>query len=141
MLLIELVCLLKSNLPKTRLLSCNFTASLFYLPFSRVLFAWLCFDDFLRLLLPLIFSPTFHLPKLQAPQGLKQKGSSRNISHTHGGGWGVTPEPIFPLQPPLLFLGVCQGREGDVDWPNICLLLLLSHRDPLLPPPSSSKKT
>ena len=38
--------------------------------FSRVLFAWLCFDDFLRLLLPLIFSPTYHLPKLWAPQGL-----------------------------------------------------------------------
>ena len=65
MLLIELVCLLKSNLPKTRLLSCNLRHYLLpFFFFSRVLFAWLCFDDFLRLLLPLIFSPTYHLPKL-----------------------------------------------------------------------------
>lgn len=73
MLLIELVCLLKSNLPKTRLLSCNLRHYLLP-PFFRVLFAWLCFDDFLRLLLLLIFSPAYHLPKLWAPQGL---GASR----------------------------------------------------------------
>ena len=65
MLLIELVYLLKSNLPRTRLLSYNLRH--YFLPlffFFRVLFIWLCFDDFLRLLLPLIFSPTYHLPKL-----------------------------------------------------------------------------
>lgn len=82
MLLIELVCLLKSNLPKTRLLSCNLRHYL--LPsFFRVLFAWLCFDDFLRLLLPLIFSPTY-LPKLRAPQGLRA-GRKKEQSSLNGG--------------------------------------------------------
>lgn len=95
MLLIELVCLLKSNLPKTRLLSYNLRHYLLP-PFCRVLFAWLCFDDFLRLFLPLIFSPTYHLPKLQAPKGLRAGG--RKEQHLLLVEAGVSPQnpPFYP---------------------------------------------
>ena len=83
--------------------------------FSRILFAWLCFDNFLRLLLPLIFSPTYHLPKLYAPQGLgaeRRKEQSLLSVET-----GVCPQspPSYP-QPSsvvLVFEGAPGGSGGQ----------------------------
>lgn len=98
MLLIELVCLLKSNLTKTRLLSCNLWHYLLP-PFFRVLFARLCFDDFLRLLLPLIFSPTYHLPNLCDPW--KEKGAAPS----RDGCWVTPQSPLSSSQSPFCCSG------------------------------------
>lgn len=114
MLLIELVCLLKSNLPKTRLLSCNLRHYLLPFFFSGVLFSWLCFDDFLRLLLPLIFSPTYHLPKLCAPQGLgAERRKEQSLLLVEAGLCSQSP-PSYP-QPSsvLVFEGAPRGSGGQ----------------------------